>query len=55
MEHFARKSCAGVRPRSVEKAAYEIAYELNSRPDWVVIPIEGILQLMEVQNGNHET
>jgi maltose alpha-D-glucosyltransferase/alpha-amylase len=32
----------------LEKAVYEIAYEINNRPDWVRIPLQGILQLMEV-------
>ena len=30
----------------LEKAVYEIGYELNSRPDWVRVPIRGILQLL---------
>jgi maltose alpha-D-glucosyltransferase / alpha-amylase len=30
----------------MEKALYEIRYELNSRPDWVQIPIRGVLQLL---------
>jgi maltose alpha-D-glucosyltransferase/alpha-amylase len=30
----------------MEKALYEIRYELNSRPDWVQIPIHGLLQLL---------
>ncbi len=30
----------------LEKACYELAYELNNRPDWVAIPIRGILQLL---------
>jgi len=29
----------------LEKAVYEMGYELNNRPDWVRVPIEGILQL----------
>jgi len=29
----------------VDKALYELAYELNSRPDWVQIPLEGLLAL----------
>ena len=29
----------------IDKATYELAYELNNRPDWVTIPIRGILQL----------
>lgn len=31
----------------LEKAVYELAYELNNRPDWVGIPLQGILQLLE--------
>ncbi len=30
----------------LDKAIYEVSYELNNRPDWVVIPLRGILQLM---------
>ena len=30
----------------LEKAVYELGYELNNRPDWVKIPIQGIWQLM---------
>ena len=29
----------------LEKALYEVRYELNNRPDWVTIPLEGILHL----------
>ncbi len=31
----------------LEKAIYELGYELNNRPDWLAIPIGGILQLLE--------
>lgn len=31
----------------VEKALYELRYELNNRPDWVSVPLAGILNLME--------
>ncbi len=31
----------------LEKAIYELGYELNSRPAWTAIPLRGILQLME--------
>ena len=31
----------------LEKAAYELRYELNNRPDWLQIPARGILQLLE--------
>jgi maltose alpha-D-glucosyltransferase/alpha-amylase len=30
----------------LEKALYEIAYELNNRPDWLPIPIRGVLDLL---------
>ncbi|MBI4476933.1 MAG: maltose alpha-D-glucosyltransferase [Acidobacteria bacterium] len=29
----------------LEKALYELGYELNNRPDWIRIPIRGILEL----------
>jgi maltose alpha-D-glucosyltransferase/alpha-amylase len=31
----------------LERAVYEIGYELNNRPDWLKVPIEGVLQLTE--------
>jgi maltose alpha-D-glucosyltransferase/alpha-amylase len=31
----------------LEKAVYELGYELNSRPDWVRIPLSGILALAQ--------
>jgi trehalose synthase-fused probable maltokinase len=31
----------------LEKAVYELRYELNNRPDWVKIPVAGILRLLE--------
>ncbi|MCW3008375.1 MAG: hypothetical protein JWP17_3001, partial [Solirubrobacterales bacterium] len=31
----------------LEKAVYELRYELNNRPDWVRIPVAGILRLLE--------
>ncbi|MDP8236265.1 MAG: putative maltokinase [Candidatus Erginobacter occultus] len=30
----------------LEKAAYELNYELNNRPDWAAIPIRGLLDLL---------
>ena len=30
-----------------EKAVYELGYELGSRPDWALIPLEGILELVK--------
>ena len=31
----------------LEKAIYEIDYELNHRPDWVFIPVRGVLQILD--------
>jgi maltose alpha-D-glucosyltransferase/alpha-amylase len=30
-----------------EKALYEVRYELGSRPDWVRIPIAGLLERLQ--------
>jgi trehalose synthase-fused probable maltokinase len=32
----------------LEKAVYELAYELNNRPGWVGIPLKGILKTLEL-------
>ncbi|MFL5927615.1 MAG: phosphotransferase [Gaiellaceae bacterium] len=31
----------------LEKAVYELRYELNNRPDWVKIPVAGIVRMLE--------
>jgi maltokinase len=31
----------------LEKAVYELRYELNNRPDWVTIPVAGIARLLD--------
>jgi maltokinase len=31
----------------LEKAAYELRYELDNRPDWVAIPVAGIVRMLE--------
>lgn len=35
-----------LRLHLLEKAVYELSYELNNRPDWVRIPLAGILSLL---------
>jgi maltokinase len=34
----------------LEKAIYELRYELNNRPDWVGVPVAGIARLLEEAN-----
>ena len=29
----------------LQKVLYELSYELNNRPDWVSIPLRGLLDL----------
>ncbi len=36
-----------IRTYLLEKAIYELGYELNSRPDWVIIPLRGIKYLID--------
>lgn len=36
-----------LRTHVLEKALYELGYELNNRPDWLKIPLEGIVGLLE--------
>ena len=31
----------------IDKAAYEIGYELNNRPDWLAVPLQGLAQLLD--------
>ena len=35
-----------LRAYRLEKALYEIVYEVNNRPDWIAIPLSGILDLL---------
>ena len=35
-----------LRVHLLEKAVYELSYELNNRPDWVRIPLAGIVSLL---------
>ena len=36
-----------IRIFELEKAVYELGYELEHRPDWVSIPVNGVLRLLE--------
>ena len=50
-----RRCCPPARRRSptcssifeLEKAIYELQYELDNRPDWLPIPVAGIVRLLE--------
>jgi maltose alpha-D-glucosyltransferase / alpha-amylase len=44
-----------LRAFQVAKAFYELAYELNNRPDWVAIPIRGIERLLGAEAGSGGT
>ena len=35
----------------LEKGVYELGYELNNRPDWLRIPVRGLLQLLSREEG----
>ena len=35
----------------LEKAVYELGYELNNRPEWITIPIQGIRDLLKIKAG----
>jgi maltose alpha-D-glucosyltransferase/alpha-amylase len=39
----------------IEKSIYELNYELNNRPDWIVIPIQGIKSVInnKIINANY--
>ncbi|SDF52824.1 maltose alpha-D-glucosyltransferase [Terriglobus roseus] len=40
-----------LRAYLLEKALYEIIYEVNNRPDWIAIPLAGILGLLDMTGG----
>jgi maltose alpha-D-glucosyltransferase / alpha-amylase len=39
----------------LEKALYELNYELNNRPDWARIPLSGILDILNVPVATHNS
>jgi maltose alpha-D-glucosyltransferase/alpha-amylase len=50
-----RRACAAFE---LEKACYELRYELNNRPDWISIPLAGISRIVETgdrgaRHGDH--
>ncbi len=36
----------------LEKSLYELSYELNHRPDWIAIPMCGVLDVLQATHGN---
>jgi len=36
---------------ALQKVLYELSYELNNRPDWVSIPLRGLLELFAAEEG----
>ena len=36
---------------TLEKAVYEVSYELANRPEWVAIPLAGILRVLARVSG----
>lgn len=43
---YAREIDFLLRYHIFEKAIYELGYELHARPDWVIIPLKGIMQIL---------
>lgn len=43
----ATTECALLEAFLLEKALYEVRYEVNNRPTWLAIPLRGVLQLLE--------
>lgn len=37
---------------TLEKSCYELRYELDNRPDWVAIPLEGLCELLNLDAGD---
>ena len=43
----AAKAQVFLRALLLEKACYELMYELNNRPTWLHIPLAGVRELLE--------
>lgn len=43
-----------IRTFLLEKAIYELGYELNGRPDWTIIPLRGIIYHMKTYQEEKE-
>jgi maltose alpha-D-glucosyltransferase/alpha-amylase len=37
---------------TLEKAVYEVDYELSQRPQWAIVPLAGVLGLLEGESGD---
>jgi len=48
LPHTSQELQVLLRALLLEKAVYELGYEMNNRPDWLEIPVKGIEQLLEV-------
>ncbi len=44
-----------IRTFLLEKAVYELGYELNGRPDWAIVPLRGILYHMMRYFGDYKS
>ena len=49
----ARKFREGLNMLMAEKALYEVRYELNNRPDWLAIPLNGIRRIAGIPVTGH--
>jgi maltose alpha-D-glucosyltransferase/alpha-amylase len=38
----------------LDKALYEVEYEINNRPSWAHIPLRGLVRVMGSQRGNDD-
>ena len=43
-----------IKAFQMEKAVYELGYELNNRPDWLRVPLAGIEELLGIEVAEHE-